>query len=240
MLAGIHGFPGARDPARHRAQDQGRSREAVTGAGQAGSGGSDLPGPRPIRTPVRRSSRAWANCTWRSWSIASSGNSRSRPGVGKPQVAYRETIRRPAEAEGRYVRQTGGRGQYGHVKIEMEPSGVRRSGFEFENARSSADVIPREFISSIKSGIEEALEMGVLAGYPMRDVKVELLDGHRTTRWTPPRWHSRSRDRWRSRMPRAGRTGTARADHEGSRSSFPGEYMGDVIADLNSRRGRIQ
>ena len=95
--------------------------------------------------------------------------------VGKPQVAYRETVRKKAQAEGRFVRQTGGRGQYGHVKLRIEPlpSG---SGFEFEN-EVFGGTVPREFIGPAEAGIKEALEGGVLAGYPMSDVKVTLYDG---------------------------------------------------------------
>jgi len=95
--------------------------------------------------------------------------------VGKPQVAYRETIRAKAEAEGKYIRQTGGRGQYGHVKITIEP-GPPGSGFVFENDIVGGSV-PKEFIKPVEKGIEEALESGVLAGYPMSDIKVSLFDG---------------------------------------------------------------
>src|SRR5258707_9715089 len=95
--------------------------------------------------------------------------------VGKPQVAYRETIRREAEAEGRHVKQTGGHGQYGHVKIRVEPlpSG---SGFEFEDEVTGGR-IPKEYIKPTEMGIKEALEGGILAGYPMSDLKVTLYDG---------------------------------------------------------------
>ena len=95
--------------------------------------------------------------------------------VGKPQVAYKETIRKKADAEGKYIRQTGGHGQYGHVKITVEPSGVG-AGFVFEN-EISGGTIPREYIKPIEQGIREALQTGVLAGYEVKDVKVTLYDG---------------------------------------------------------------
>src|SRR5207302_5380322 len=94
--------------------------------------------------------------------------------VGKPQVAYRETIRHPAEAQGRYVRQTGGRGQYGDVYLEVEPNPGK--GFEFQN-KIVGGSIPKEYIPAIEKGIREALETGVLAGYPIVDLKVRLTDG---------------------------------------------------------------
>jgi elongation factor G len=94
--------------------------------------------------------------------------------VGKPQVAYRETIRRPAEAQGRFVRQTGGRGQYGDVYLEVEPA--PGEGFVFEN-KIVGGTIPREFIPAVEKGVREATETGILAGYPVVDVKVRLTDG---------------------------------------------------------------
>jgi elongation factor G len=95
--------------------------------------------------------------------------------VGRPHVAYRETITRPSEVEMRFVRQTGGRGQYAHVMIELEPLG-KGSGFEFEDA-TRGGVIPREYIPSVRAGAEEAASGGVLAGYPVTDVKLRLVDG---------------------------------------------------------------
>jgi elongation factor G len=158
-------------------------------------------------------------------------------GVGKPQVAYRETIRRAAEAEGRYIRQTGGRGQYGHVKIKIEPSGSD-AGFEFES-KIVGGSIPKEYISSIKSGIEEALEMGVLAGYAMRDIKVQLIDGsHHDV--------DSSEMAFKIAGSMAFKEAARRADAVLLEPVMKveivvrEEYMGDVIADLNSRRGRIQ
>ncbi|MEK7294109.1 MAG: EF-Tu/IF-2/RF-3 family GTPase, partial [Nitrospirota bacterium] len=95
--------------------------------------------------------------------------------VGKPEVAYRETIRRPAEAEGKYIKQTGGRGQYGHAVITVEPLEAGK-GFEFVN-KVVGGAIPREYIPAIEKGIKERMETGVLAGYPVRDLRVTLTDG---------------------------------------------------------------
>jgi elongation factor G len=94
--------------------------------------------------------------------------------VGKPQVAYKETLRRKATAEGRYIKQTGGRGQYGHCKIDVAPA--PGEGFVFENDITGG-AIPKEYIKPVEEGIREALERGILAGYPMVDVKVRLWDG---------------------------------------------------------------
>jgi elongation factor G len=156
--------------------------------------------------------------------------------VGKPQVAYRETIRGASEAEGRYVRQTGGRGQYGHVKIRIEPAG-QDGGFVFENAIVGG-AIPKEFINPVEKGIEEAMETGVLAGYSMRDIKVTLYDGS---------YH----DVDSSEM--AFKIAGSMAFKEACRKAgmmllepimkvevvVPEDYMGEVIGDLNSRRGRV-
>jgi elongation factor G len=156
--------------------------------------------------------------------------------VGKPQVAYRETITTMADAEGRFVRQTGGRGQYGHVKISVGPN-QKGKGFEFVN-KVAGGRIPAEFIPAVEQGVKEALENGVLAGYPMVDVKVELLDGS---------YHDVDSSELAFRI--AGSI----ALQEGARKAgptilepimdievvVPGEYMGDVIGDLNARRGKI-
>ena len=157
--------------------------------------------------------------------------------VGKPQVAYRESIRRNAEAEGRHVKQSGGRGQYGVVKIRVEPlpSGT---GFEFVNDIFGGS-IPKEFIKPIEAGMREALEGGVLAGYPMSDLRATLYDGS---------YH----DVDSSEM--AFKIAGSLAIKEAARKAkavllepimtvevvVPEEYMGDVIGDLNSRRGRIE
>ncbi len=156
--------------------------------------------------------------------------------VGKPQVSYRETIKGEASVEGRYVRQSGGRGQYGHVKIRIEPAGADR-GFLFENAVVGGS-IPKEFIGACEAGFQESMEAGVLAGYAMRDVKVTLYDGS---------YHEVDS----SEM--AFKIAASMAFKEGCRQAgvgllepvmrvevvVPDEYLGDVIGDLSSRRGRI-
>ena len=116
--------------------------------------------------------------------------------VGKPQVAYRETIRKKAEAEGKYIRQTGGSGNYGHVKIRVEPNEPGK-GFEFINDIKGG-VVPKEYIKPTEQGIREALQGGVLAGYEIVDVKATLLTAA-TTMSTPTKWLSRLPDRWLSR-----------------------------------------
>ncbi len=157
--------------------------------------------------------------------------------VGKPQVAYRETIRRSAEAEGRHVKQSGGRGQYGVVKIKVEPlpSG---SGFEFVNEIYGGS-IPKEFIKPVEMGMREALEGGVLAGYPMSDIKAILYDGS---------YHDVDSSEMAFKI--AGSIAIKEAARKAKAVLLepimavevvvPEEYMGDVIGDLNSRRGRIE
>ncbi len=157
--------------------------------------------------------------------------------VGKPQVAYKETIKGAAKIEGKFVRQSGGRGQYGHVWIEMEPLG-RGEGFEFQN-KIVGGTVPREYIPAVEKGIKEAMDGGVLAGYPVVDVKVALFDGS---------YHEVDS----SEM--AFKIAASMAFKEGAKKAqvvllepimsvevvTPEEYMGDVIGDLNSRRGKIQ
>jgi elongation factor G len=157
--------------------------------------------------------------------------------VGKPQVAYRETIARTVEAEGRYVRQTGGRGQYGHCWLRLHPQGPG-AGFAFENAIVGG-VIPKEYIPAIEKGVEEAMQGGVLAGFPMVDVKVEVYDGS---------YHDVDSSEMAFKI--AGSLGFK----EGAAKArpvllepimsvevvTPEAFMGDVIGDLNSRRGKIQ
>jgi elongation factor G len=157
--------------------------------------------------------------------------------VGKPQVAYRETIRKTAEAEGRWVRQTGGKGQYGVVQLRVEPL-PPGSGFEFENAIFGGSV-PKEYIKPVEAGVSEALEGGVLAGFPMSDVKVTLFDGS---------YHDVDSSEMAFKL--AGSVGLKEAVRKAKpvllepimsvEVVVPEEYMGDVIGDLNSRRGRIE
>ncbi len=156
--------------------------------------------------------------------------------VGKPQVAYRETVRAVAEAQGRYVRQTGGHGQYGDVTIRLEPLPAG-GGFRFESAVAGG-AVPREFIPAIERGVAEALEGGVLAGYPMADVKVTLLNGS---------YHEVDSSELSFKI--AGSLALRAAAKKAQpvllepimslEVVMPEEYMGDVIADLSSRRGRI-
>jgi elongation factor G len=155
--------------------------------------------------------------------------------VGKPQVAYRETIRQPAEAQGRFVRQTGGRGQYGDVYLEVEPA--PGEGFAFENKIIGGSV-PREYIPAVEKGIREALETGVLAGYPMVDIKVRLTDGS---------YHEVDSSEMAFKI--AGSMGFKEACRKARPVLLepvmdvevvtPEEYMGAIVGDLNSRRGRI-
>lgn len=157
--------------------------------------------------------------------------------VGAPQVAYRETIKASAECEGKYVRQSGGRGQYGHVWIRFEPN-ERGKGFEFVDAIVGG-VVPREYIPAVQKGLEDALQNGVLAGYPMIDVKATLFDGS---------YHEVDS----SEM--AFRIAASMALREAAKKcnpvllepimavevTVPDEYVGTVIGDLVSRRGRIE
>lgn len=156
--------------------------------------------------------------------------------VGKPQVAYKETIRTSSKAEGKFIRQTGGRGQYGHVYIEIEPL-EQGKGFEFEN-KVVGGTIPREYIPAVEKGIRESADRGILAGYPVVDIKARLYDGS---------YH----DVDSSEM--AFKIAGSMAFKEATKNAkpvllepmmsleivTPEEYMGDVIGDLNSRRGRI-
>ncbi len=157
--------------------------------------------------------------------------------VGKPQVAYKETIRKKVTAEGKFVRQSGGKGQYGHVWIDLEPN-EKGKGYEFEDAVVGG-VIPREFIKPVSEGIKEALKNGILAGYPVEDVKVRLFDGS---------YH----DVDSSEM--AFKIAGSMAFQEGAKKAnpvilepimavevvSPEDYLGDVMGDLNSRRGKIE
>ena len=156
--------------------------------------------------------------------------------VGKPQVAYRETIRKKTKAEGKYIRQSGGRGQYGHVYIEIEPLEPGKN-FEFVN-KIVGGTIPREYIPAVEKGIKEALENGVLAGYPVVDVKVTLFDGS---------YHEvdSSEMAFKIAGSMAFKSAAGKAvpvllePVMNIEVVTPDEYMGDVIGDLNSRRGKI-
>jgi len=157
--------------------------------------------------------------------------------VGKPQVAYRETIRQRAESEGRFIRQTGGHGQYGHVKIAIEPN-AQAAGFEFDNQIVGGS-IPREYIPAVDQGIREALETGVLAGYEMVDVKVALLDGS---------YHEVDSSEMAFKI--AGSMALKEAAKNAKpvllepmmdvEVVVPEEFMGAVTGDLHARRGRVE
>jgi elongation factor G len=156
--------------------------------------------------------------------------------VGRPEVAYKETIMRASRAEGRFIRQTGGRGQYGDVWLEAEPR-ARGSGFEFVD-KTVGGVIPREFISAVRTGVNEALENGPLAGYPVIDVKVALVDGS---------YHEVDSSEMSFRM--AGSLGMRKALEHGDPVLLepvmkvevvtPEESFGDIMADINGRRGHV-
>ncbi len=157
--------------------------------------------------------------------------------VGKPQVAYKETIRRSAKAEGRYIRQTGGHGQYGHVKIVIEPL-PPGGGFVFENEIVGGG-IPREFIRPVETGIREAMENGVLAGFEVRDVKIRLVDGS---------YHDvdSSEIAFKIAGSMAFKEAVTHAEPVllepvmSVEVVVPEQYMGDVIGDLTARRGRVE
>jgi len=156
--------------------------------------------------------------------------------VGKPQVAYRETVRKLAEAQGRYVRQTGGRGQYGDVYLEVEPA-EPGEGFSFEN-KIVGGAVPREYVPAVEKGVREAMDTGVLAGYPMVDVRVRLTDGS---------YHDVDSSEMAFKI--AASLGFKEACRRARPVLLepvmdvevvtPEEYMGAIVGDLNSRRGRI-
>ena len=157
--------------------------------------------------------------------------------VGRPQVAYKETIRKPSKAEGRYIRQTGGRGQYGHVVIELEPL-ERGAGVEFEDEIKGGD-IPREFIAPVEAGIREAAESGVLAGYPVVDFRASLVDGsYHEVDSSDIAFKIAGSMAFKDAMQRA--HPVLLEPVMKVEVLTPEQYMGDVIGDLNSRRGRIE
>jgi elongation factor G len=157
--------------------------------------------------------------------------------VGKPQVAYKETIKAKAEAEGKYIRQSGGRGQYGHVLLRVEPK-ERGSGFEFVD-EIKGGIIPKEFIPAVEKGVKEAMDKGILAGYPVIDTKVTLYDGS---------FHEVDSSEL------AFKIAASMAFQEAAKKAkpvllepimkleviVPSDFFGDVIGDLSSRRGRIE
>ena len=156
--------------------------------------------------------------------------------VGKPQVAYKETITKSVQSEGRFVRQTGGRGQYGHVVIQLEPA-PKGSGFIFEN-NLIGGVIPKEFIPSISKGIKQSTSSGIILGYPVVDIKVTLLDGS---------YHPVDSSEMSFQV--AGSMALLEGLKKASSVLLepmmkvdvvvPEEYLGEVLGDLNARRGQI-
>ena len=157
--------------------------------------------------------------------------------VGKPQVAYKETIKKPVKVEGKFIRQSGGRGQYGHVWLEVEPNEAGK-GYEFES-KIVGGVVPKEYVKPTDEGVQEAMKAGVLAGYPVVDVKVALVDGS---------YHDV--DSSEAAFHIAGSMAFKEACRQGGavllepvmkvEITVPEEYMGDVIGDVNSRRGRLE
>jgi elongation factor G len=157
--------------------------------------------------------------------------------VGAPQVAYRETFRSSASVEGKFSRQSGGRGQYGHVWIEFSPN-EEGKGFEFENAIVGG-VVPREYIAPVQAGLEDALERGVLAGYPMVDIKAKLFDGS---------YHDVDSSEMAFKI-----AASMALKNAASKCNpvilepvmkveviIPEEYMGDIMGNITSRRGRVE
>jgi elongation factor G len=157
--------------------------------------------------------------------------------VGKPQVAYRETVRKPTDAEGKYIRQSGGKGQYGHVVIKLEP-GEPASGFEFVS-KIVGGSIPKEYIPAVEQGIKECCESGIIAGYPVIDLKVTLVDGS---------YHEvdSSEMAFKIAGSMAVRNGVTKASPVilepmmKVEVEVPEDFLGDVMGDLNSRRGQIE
>jgi elongation factor G len=160
-----------------------------------------------------------------------------KAGVGRPHVAYKETIARPVRAEGRFIRQTGGRGHYGHVWLELEPL-EKGGGFEFED-KTVGGTVPKEFIPAVEQGVREALDSGVVAGYPLVDLKVALVDGS---------YHevdSSSMD-FKIAASMALRNGVQRADPVLLQPIMklevvaPEEFAGEIIGDLSARAAQIE
>ena len=157
--------------------------------------------------------------------------------VGNPQVAYRETIRKTVKAEGKFIRQSGGKGQYGHCWLEIRPLEMG-AGFTFDN-KVVGGAIPKEYIAPIEAGVKEAMENGVVAGYPMVDIGVTVYDGS---------FHEVDSSEMAFKI--AGSMGFKAGAEKASPVllepymkvdiTVPEEYMGDVIGDVNSRRGRIE
>jgi elongation factor G len=156
--------------------------------------------------------------------------------VGRPQVAYKETVKGKSDAEGKYIRQSGGRGQYGHVKLRVEALG-RGAGFEFVD-EIKGGAVPQEFIPAVEKGVREAMEKGIMAGYPVTDVKVTLYDGS---------YHEVDSSEFAFKI--AGSMALQEAAKQAKlvmlepvmkvQVIVPPDFLGDVTGDLNSRRAKI-
>jgi elongation factor G len=157
--------------------------------------------------------------------------------VGKPQVAYKETIKKPVKVEGKFIRQSGGRGQYGHVWLEMEPT-ERGHGYEFVN-KIVGGVIPKEYISSVDAGVQEAMENGILGGYQVVDIKVSLVDGsYHEVDSSDMAFKIAGSMAFKEGMRKGG--AVLLEPYMSVEIVVPEEYMGDIMGDVNSRRGRIE
>jgi elongation factor G len=160
-----------------------------------------------------------------------------RANLGQPQVAYKETISAAAEGEGKYIRQAGGKGLYGHVVLRIEPLD-RGRGFEFVD-RSRALDVPKEFVVDVENGVREALEAGVVAGYPMTDLRAVLLGGStHDTDATPVAYKIAASLAFREAARKAG----AALLEPLMRLEIvaPDDYLGDIVGDINSRRGKVE
>ena len=192
----------------------------------------------PIRSPARPSSRAWASCISTSRSISSKRTYKVEANIGAPQVAYRERITRPVTVDYVHKKQTGGHGQFARVKIVAEPCEPGK-GFEFEN-EIVGGAVPKEFIPAVEKGLESVLGSGVLAGFPVVDLKVALIDGAYSRCRIRRRWRSRSRRAWRLREALQKGAPVLLEPIMKVEVVTPEDYTGSVIGDLNSRRGQIQ
>jgi elongation factor G len=158
--------------------------------------------------------------------------------VGKPNVAYKETIKEKVRSEVKYIRQTGGHGQYGHVVLEIEPAASPGSGYEFKD-KTTGGVVPKEYLPAVEAGVREAMETGVLAGYPMTDLKVSLIDGS---------YHEvdSSEVAFKIAASQGFKNGAQKARPVLLEPIMkievvvPEEYVGDVLGDLQQRRARIE
>ena len=235
--SGEDDLPGSGHPRGDRAEDEGGPGEDGRSAARSWPKRIRRCASRRTKRPVRRSSAAWASCISRSSSTGCSANSRSKRTSASRRSPTRRRSARRCRRKGSSSASRGGRGQFGHVWIELEPN-EKGKGFEFENGIVGG-VIPKEYIKPVEQGIVEAMRNGVLAGYPVEDVKVKLFDGS---------FHEVDSSEMAFKI--AG----SMAFKEAARKAdpvilepimavevvTPEEYMGDVMGDLNSRRGKIE